>query len=222
MLCALLPVFRLAAQPEDRQRFAAAGYAGINLAQIDGDYYFGYHQKGIRFGIETQLLLSPKLFLSAGLGFNQMGSQATRRERNERGGKALGIRLNTVEIPLLLHYRLGNRDATGKKQNYQLFRSGILQIGLAFNRITGYQISRQGGTENLPRQENWAAVEEQFEQLDVFGLVGINIPIGLRNAILIQHGRSFRGLYRPESEALREVLPLFPYYLTLGIKHTLY
>jgi len=227
----LLPLFLwalflsagLTAQPDKNQKFAAAAYLGLNAAQIDGDYYFGYNKTGLRFGLETQYLISPKLYATVGVGFNQMGSRATKSERNDSGGKALALRLTAVEIPLLINYRLGNKTATGKKENYQLFRSCIAQFGVSFTRLTGYRIARTGRTNDLPVSENFVSVENQFEDFDVHLMVGLAIPVSLQTSIMIQHGRSLLGLYRPEVERIEAaVLPLFPYYLTLGVKHAFY
>ena len=63
----------LAAQPSEGQRFAAFAYAGPTLAQIDGDYYFGYNKFGARFGVGAHVLGTPKWYGSVSLGFSQGG-----------------------------------------------------------------------------------------------------------------------------------------------------
>jgi hypothetical protein len=217
----LFPVLLLA-QPDRNQKFAAAGYLGLNLSQIDGDYYFGYNQPGWRFGVETQYLARPKFFFSLGIGFAQSGSRPSGKERDERAYNSVSLRLNSVEVPLLFNYRLGNKAATGSKQNFGLFRSGTIQLGLALNRLTGYRISSTGRISQLERNQNFTAVEAEFEDFDLRGIVGATVRVGLRGAIFVQHDKSILGLYRPGDVGLDEVLPLYPYSLTFGVKYVVY
>jgi hypothetical protein len=216
-----LPLW-LAGQPEPNQQFAVAGYLGLNLSQIDGDYYFGYNQPGVRFGVETQYLARPKYFFSLGLGFVQSGSRPSGRERDERAYNSVSLRLNSIEIPLLFNYRLGDKSATGRGQNYQLFRSGTLQLGVALNRLTGFTVGSTGQIDRLDRNENFTAVEAEFEELDFRAIVGATVRIGLRAALFVQHDKSILGLYRPGNVGQGEVLPLYPYSLTLGVKYVVY
>lgn len=222
-LCLLffLPLL-LSGQPGKGQRFAAAGYLGSNLSQIDGDYYFGYNLPGIRFGLETQLLLNPKWYVSVGIGYSQLGSKPTRKEISERGGRSVALKLNMVEIPVLFNYRLGNKSAYTKKSNYGLYRSSILQLGLSLTRSTGYRISTEGTISALPRNQNFVSVEDRFENFDLYAIVGITVPVSIRTSLFVQHGKSIRGLYRPTELVREEVLPLFPYYLTFGVRHVVY
>jgi hypothetical protein len=212
----------LAAQPERNQKFAAAGYLGLNLSQIDGDYYFGYNQPGLRFGVETQYLARPKYYFSLGIGYSQTGSRPSGKERDERAYNSVNLRLNSVEVPLLFHYRLGNKAATGRKQDYGLFRSGTIQVGVAMNRLIGYTVGSTGRVERLDRNENFTAVEADFEDFDLRAIIGATVRVGLRGAIFVQHDKSVFGLYRPGDVGLGEVLPLYPYSLTFGVKYVVY
>ncbi|OAV44763.1 outer membrane beta-barrel protein [Lewinella sp. 4G2] len=222
LACFFLASSFLCAQPGAKQKFAAAAYAGVNLSQIDGDYYFGYNKIGVRFGAETQILLTPKSFVTVGVGFAQAGAKSNRSERKERGNNAIDLRLNTVEVPLLYNLRLGNKRFAGKKDNFKLYRSGVLQLGFVVSRLTSYTIETSGKTERLPRNFNFAAVEDEYRDWDVKVMVGVTIPTGLRGALFIQHNKSFVGLYRPNNSAYDEVLPLYPYSLSMGYKHILY
>jgi hypothetical protein len=217
----LTPLF-LISQPDRDQRFAAAGYLGLNLSQIDGDYYFGYNQPGVRFGIEVQYLARPKFFFTIGLGFSQSGSKPSGRERDERAYNSVSLRLNAIEVPLLFNYRLGKKTDIGQKQNFKLFRSGTLQAGIALNRLTGFTSSSTGRVNQLERKQNFTAVSPEFEDLDFRVIVGATVRIGLRGAVFIQHDKSILGLYRPGNVGLEDVLPLYPYSLSLGFKYVLY
>lgn len=80
LLFLLFLMSSLCAQPARNQKFAGAGYLGVNLSQIHGDSYFGYNKPGLRFGIETQYLLKPQYFISVGLGYTQEGASPNEEE----------------------------------------------------------------------------------------------------------------------------------------------
>ena len=212
----------LAAQPDPNQRFAAFGYAGLNLAQIDGDYYFGYNKAGIRFGVGAHIVIKPKWYTSVGLGFNQLGTRPSRKERNERNLATIDLRLNVVEVPVLLHYRLGDKNAYTKKLNYQLYRSSEIQFGLAVSRTVGTRVERTGRASQFAAREDFVAVQDQYKSTDLYFLLGVAVQLSTSSSIYVQHGKSVLGIYRPETKRMGEVLPLFPYYFNLGMRYTLY
>ena len=91
--------------------------------------------RGYVLGLKTQYLVRPKYFFSIGVGYSQAGAQANRSERNERKYNTVNLGLNYAEIPLIFNYRLGNKLSYTKKADYQLYRSGIIQVGVALTRI---------------------------------------------------------------------------------------
>jgi|AntRauTorckE5430_2_1112549.scaffolds.fasta_scaffold00374_8 hypothetical protein len=212
----------IASQPDRNQKFSIAAYLGANLAQIDGDYYFGYNKVGLNFGIESQVLLNPKYFLSIGLGYSQLGARPTKQEINERGGRSLELQINSVEIPILLNYRLGKKSEGTKKADHKLFRSTVIRVGLSVSRSTGFRVSRFGNISALPQNQNFVSVQDRFNQFDLFAIIGVTIPVDFHWSIFAQHSKSVLGLYRPEELILNEVLPLFPYSLSFGARYQIY
>ncbi|WP_026231717.1 outer membrane beta-barrel protein [Neolewinella persica] len=217
----LLPFF-LGAQPDKYQRFSAFGYTGVNLAQIEGDSYSGYNKIGARAGIGVNILWSPKIYTSLGFGFSQLGSQASRSEQSEDAGAAIDLRLNTVELPLLFHFRLGDTKATTRKTNYGLYRSGEIQIGVAVNRTTGRRVKELGIIELLTEKENYTAELENYENLDLQLLFGASLQFSLKSGLFLQYGRSLSGIYRYEGIDPDAVPTLQPYFLSVGYRHTVY
>lgn len=210
------------AQPAPDQRFSAFAYGGLNLAQIDGDYYFGYNKVGLRFGIGSNIILTPKSYLSVGLGYNQGGAKASRSERYDRSLATINLRVNAAEVPVLFHYRLGKKEEYTKKADFNLYRSGEVQTGLAISRTTGTRFSRTGLVTQLSRKENFVAVEDEFAATDLYWIVGFAVPLTMNISVYGQHGKSILGIYRPGEVTLDEVLPLYPYYLNFGLRYTLY
>ena len=212
----------LAAQPGEDQRFAAFAYAGPNFAQIDGDYYSGYNKLGARFGVGAHVLGTPKWYASVGLGFNQGGSRPGRSEKYERGSSTIDLRINTVEVPLLFNYRLGKKEEYTAKTDYRLYRSAVLHLGLAVSRTTGSNFQRTGSANQLPIKENFVAVRDRFETTDLYWIFGVTVQLTTTTGVYFHHGKSILGLYRPGEVGLDQVLPLYPYYLNLGVRYVLY
>ena len=212
----------LLAQPAEDQRFAAFAYGGLNLAQIDGDYYFGYNKVGLRFGIGSNVIITPKSYISVGLGYNQGGAKASRSERYDRSLATINLRVNAAEVPVLFHYRLGKKEEYTVRANHQLYRSGEIQTGLAVSRVTGTSFRRTGLASQLSRKENFVAVEDEFASTDLYWIVGFAVPLNMNISAYAQHGKSILGIYRPGEVTLDEVLPLYPYYFNFGLRYTLY
>ncbi len=84
------------------QTFEGALLFGANLSQIDGDLLAGFNQPGINAGARVTINLSERWKGSMGLQFAQAGSSFSKGDpANALYDK---IRLNTVEVPLLMHF----------------------------------------------------------------------------------------------------------------------
>lgn len=222
LLLLLCGAIQLTAQPQKNQRFAAFVYGGPNFSQIDGDYYFGYNKPGFRFGVGANVLWTPKLFGSIGLGFSQGGSRPSRSEKYNRGGATIDIRLNNIEIPVMMHYRLGKKHQYTRKEDYKLYRSSEIQFGLIASRNTSVRVNRVGSSSLLPIKENFVSVQDQFREFDLYWVLGVTVQFSATSSIYLQHGKSILGIYQPEEFRLEDVLPLYPYYLNLGYRYVLY
>lgn len=229
--CAVLPILFLAlglsAQPDRNQKFAAAGYLGFNFSQIHGDSYFGYNNAGLRFGLETQYLLQPEYFISLGIGYSHEGVRPSRKEVDEKGGNATALKLDMVEIPLLFNYRLGDKNHTGKKNDYGLFRSTTLQAGVKLTRLFGFRTVNRGYLNQILDSPDFTRAEIEFQDFDLAAVAGVTIRLGLKGAFFVQHSLSVRGLYgKKDLERAQagpfEVFQLRPYALTIGGKLVFY
>jgi len=228
---ALLPLLLLAigveAQPDRNQRFAAAAYLGGNLSQIHGDSYFGYNNAGLRFGIETHYLLKPQYFISIGIGYSGEGAIPDSKEIELKGGNAAALKLNMIEIPVIFNWRLGDKKATGKKNNYGLYRSTSFQVGAKLVRLIGARTVNRGFFGQLLVDPEFDEANIEFQDFDFSFVTGFTFQIGLKGAVYVQHSLSIRGLYRQKEVTLAqesgyEVDQLRPYSLTFGGKFVFY
>ena len=119
----------LAANPAQGQRFRANLHGGFNLSQIDGDQLAGYNQPGIGGGIQTNVVLNERWEWSLGISYAQQGA---RKNSFSTNAALRNIRLNTIEVPLMIHL------------NEWKFQIGT---GIAFNRLISARIIDDAGAD---------------------------------------------------------------------------
>lgn len=105
----------------DIRTFYAGFVAGCNITQVDGDGYSGYHKIGLNFGPVAYARFSDHFGASLAINFSQKGSISKNYTEDASG---LGyvddysIKLNYIELPLLLHVFTGNRVNVGVGASY--------------------------------------------------------------------------------------------------------
>ncbi|MBX2904388.1 MAG: outer membrane beta-barrel protein [Taibaiella sp.] len=93
---------------DDPQRFTGGLVAGVNLAQVDGDMYFGYTKMGFSGGAFVKMGLASRLLLSTELLFSQKGSKGNAVLGTPLTGTSTAIcyiGLSYVEAPVTLQYK---------------------------------------------------------------------------------------------------------------------
>jgi hypothetical protein len=82
--------------------------AGANFAQIDGDYFAGYHKVGLNAGPIVYAQLAKHLALSLEILYSQKGSKSSlgKLSPHNPGVYILnyGINVNYAEIPVMINY----------------------------------------------------------------------------------------------------------------------
>lgn len=93
---------------EEPQRFTGGLVAGMNLAQVDGDMYFGYTKMGFTGGAFVKMGLASRLLLSTEILFSQKGSKGNAVLGTPLTGTSTAIcyiGLSYVETPVTLQYK---------------------------------------------------------------------------------------------------------------------
>ena len=83
------------------QKFSFTVLGGATASQASGDGFFGFDQFGAVAGGEVNYKFNEKWFTSLGLQFNQKGA---RTYANKKSSFVYRLRVNYVEMPLLLSY----------------------------------------------------------------------------------------------------------------------
>ncbi|MCX6231616.1 MAG: outer membrane beta-barrel protein [Bacteroidetes bacterium] len=101
----VLIVFIFLIQPSIAQRVKGELILGMNATQIDGDEIYGYHKFGLNIGVGGIFPYNKYWSLSIETIFNQKGSyQNDPIQPNDSLKPYYNIRLNYLEVPVLIHY----------------------------------------------------------------------------------------------------------------------
>lgn len=85
---------------------------GMNMCQVDGDAYGGYHKAGLNVGAVVYAQFSPKVGISMEMLYSQKGSRAVIQTTSPYVGDYLQkyyLDLNYVEIPLMFNFLTNKR-----------------------------------------------------------------------------------------------------------------
>lgn len=116
-LLLLTPIF------SNAQQFKSGIRAGINACQIGGDRMAGFHQLGIVGGLFTAYNYNSNFDYQIEMLFSQKGSRRNFSAQNVSYGSWDVLRLDYIEVPLLLVYKL----------NDKIKLQGGIGIGYLFN-----------------------------------------------------------------------------------------
>jgi hypothetical protein len=168
------------------QRFKGAVMAGMNLSQVDGDEVYGYHRIGAHVGLAAILPIK-KWDITLETIFNQKGAYQKPQYQDSVFGTVLNgkydLRLNYVEIPVLVHYT--DRD---------LFTFGA---GFSYGRLVSYSETEHGGV--VPPYSDTVA----FNKNDFCVLVDLQVRVWQRLKFDVRYSysmvpireRTFHQLY---------------------------
>jgi hypothetical protein len=127
------------------QRFKGAVMAGMNISQVDGDEVYGYHRIGAQLGLAAILPLK-KWDITLETVFNQKGAFQKEQYYHVTYDTiidpvphldstiytgAYNLRLNYVEIPLMVHYTDRERYTVG--------------LGFSYGRLVDFSEIEHGG-----------------------------------------------------------------------------
>lgn len=98
-------VFLVFVRIAEAQRIKGELIFGMNTTQIDGDEVYGFHKYGLNMGVGGILPLSKRWSISVETIFNQKGSyQKESIEIDTLPTPYYNIRLNYLDIPVMIHY----------------------------------------------------------------------------------------------------------------------
>lgn len=201
------------------QRFKVTAMGGFNVSQIDGDNYQGYDKAGVNVGLEAGIIFTRRFQVNMGLMFTQKGSKATAEQFQKNFiFRNFDLRLNYVEVPFLLHYKIKYIDKGRSRRSF--YRFG-LDAGFSFGRLLKISL-----TESLPpnfnpnnppsgTREYFRNLVDGFNKNDFALVVGVRWYFQKNVGISLRQSFSVNKLYeRPKMDDIPR-LKMFNYYLYL-------
>ncbi|MCK9202938.1 MAG: porin family protein [Saccharofermentanaceae bacterium] len=112
----LLAAFFFPVQKSYSQRVLGAVSVGMNLTQVDGDEFYGFHKIGLNVGPQVILPFGPKKNWSVSLEllYSQKGSY----HKGETDSTTYRLKQDYAEVPLLLHFTDKNVISAGVGVSY--------------------------------------------------------------------------------------------------------
>ena len=124
-------------QEAENKRFNLNLIAGLQGAQIDGDYYGGYNKAGVYVGLAVSRQLNDKMDFSLGMAFSQKGARENPDPENGYYDFYLA-KMNYLEIPIQITHKFKKFDffwgayygrlISSKEEN----QNGMINTGLQF------------------------------------------------------------------------------------------
>lgn len=200
------------------ETFEGGLLTGLNLSQLDGDYFTGFDKAGWYGGLRGVVNLTTRLSLNIELLFSQKGSKIP------HGTRITGIEvrdriieLNYAEVPFLLKYKLSSED-----------KSTFIEIGWSLARLLKSNI-----TEKEPSSIKGSVYNDLVPEFNTFdyGLIGgIGYPIGKKFELALRYNWGLNKFYvneeyvRPDplSGRVKEVEFLRNYHLALLLSYRLF
>ena len=142
--------------PEKRV-FYGGLIAGANFAQVDGDYFAGYHKVGFNGGAIVYAQLAKHVALSLELLYSQKGSNSNLGEISPNNTAIYimkyGINVNYAEIPVMINYFDKRKSHCG--------------IGVSYGRLVSsnehIQVDSNGKIETLNFNNAYPFKKESFD-----------------------------------------------------------
>ncbi len=160
------------------QRFNAGAVLGVNFAQIDGDYQFGFHKKGLAVGAKAVAYLSPLLELNIDLLYSQRGARPSKRKPD-----IVNMNLNFVETIFLLNIKVPKTEEVSiakkrrKKRPLDVFVPFQIHTGVSFGRLIHsevVEIQRPNFLQFVEQEVSFEEIRTNFNKNDISLVAGFS------------------------------------------------
>lgn len=195
-----------------QERFRAGAMLGFNLAQLDGDNFSGYDKTGISGGLRVATVFNDRLDFMVEMLYTQTGSlykDDGRPQDFSSNVKPVHIRLNFVEIPLMINYHFKQLDR--RFFRYEFF------AGASIGRLIGTKVTEDRSISG--RTANYEALSEDFNKNQLGILFGIKYNIDENLGFALRHTIAGNRLYQLENPDGEPVIQMRSFFLSL---HAMY
>ena len=194
LLCGfLLFLTPLAAQ----QRFTGGVFAGVNLAQIDGDFQQGYRKKMFGGGIRAAMIISRKFDIGTELMYNGKGAEPSATDKSSRNPNFY-MTMHYAEAALTANLHFDQAEAG--------YNQKTVQIGISYGRLlsSSNEVSKLSRVDTLKSKE---FLQENIKNVDVSVLVGFAYRFTPKIGIAVRHTYSMTPFFEKNIAQTPRVTP---------------
>lgn len=163
------------------QKFTGSAVLGVNLAQIDGDFLYGFHKIGLTGGAKIGYSMDKNKYLNLEFLYSERGSAVKLFETNP--DKRYTLRY--LEIPVIFSIHDWYRD----KKDYHVVRA---DVGLSYGAL--FQLE-------VPPVVN----EEDFRSHDISYVLGAAVQFTKNIGLSVRYTRSFFDMLQTTLDDGREI-----------------
>lgn len=191
---------------EEYKSFSGGTLIGLNLAQVDGDRYFGYNKPGIAAGVFVNIQLSATWGLGIDMLYAQKGSRGDAVVESVYAGTYVAqchIGLSYVELPVVIRYKKDNywgeagiAYARLVKTKETILEPQPLYIDADKNRFTGTDINYVLGVGRHLYKHIYCGVRFQYSIVNIRPAERIPLGYGYGNKGQFNNLFSVRLIYQ--------------------------
>ncbi len=153
------------------QRFNAGAVLGANFSQIDGDFQFGFHKKGITAGAKAVAYLSPLLEFNIDLLYSRRGARPSKNQAS-----VVNLNLNFVESAFLLNIKVPKPEEIPsskkrrRKRKLNEFVPAQLHFGISYGRLVSSEVietRRISSIQPVEQDVSFDEIRTKFNKNDI-------------------------------------------------------
>ncbi len=180
-----------------QQRFTGGLFAGVNFAQIDGDYQQGYRKKIFGGGIRAAMIINRKFDIGTELMYNGKGAEPSAGDISSRNPNFY-MTMHYAEAALTANLHFDQTEGGYNKKT--------VQIGVSYGRLlsSSNEISKFTKLDTFRTKD---FLQENIKNVDISLLLGFAYRFTPKIGIAIRHTYSMTPFFERAFTQTPRVLP---------------
>jgi hypothetical protein len=179
-------VLLLSAPLSAQNRFAGGVFAGVNFAQIDGDFQQGYYKKMFSGGIRAAMILTRNFDIGTELIYNGKGAEPG---STDYSGKNLNfyMTMHYAEAGLMANFHFDQAEAG--------YNQKTIQIGLTYGRLLSSSNEISKISNSIDTVQTKLFSQENLKNADVSFVVGFSYRFTPKIGFSLRHAYSLTPFF---------------------------
>jgi hypothetical protein len=180
-----------------QNRFVGGAFAGLNLAQIDGDYQQGYRKKMFTGGIRAAMILTRNFDIGTELIYNGRGSEPNSTEKSSRNPNFY-MTMHYAEAALMANIHFDETEGG--------FNQKSAHFGISYGRLlrSTNKISNLNVLDTINSRQ---FLQENLKNTDVNFIVGFSYRFTPKIGVSVRHSYSITPFFEKPIPQIRRTTP---------------